>query len=190
MKLVVISRPDFFKDETHTLNRLFGQGLERLHLRKPNASREQLAKWIEEIDSAYRSWIVVHDHHDLALEYGLGGIHLNSRNPNIPDWLDRSRFTLSRSCHTIAEVEACQGDFDYVFLSPIFDSISKQGYQAGFTKEELADAKARGILSKNVYALGGITFENLQEVERLGFEGAAMLGGFWTSEERRERNTL
>ena len=52
-------------------------------------------------------------------------------------------------------------------------------YFSNNSKEELADAKARGILSRNVYALGGVTFDNLKEVEQLGFYGAALLGGFW-----------
>ena len=178
MKLVVITRPDAFKGETEICNKMFANGLQRLHLRKPEASREQLAKWIEEIEPSFRERIVVHDHHDLTLQYGLGGIHLNSRNPNPPSNSSAVGRTLSRSCHSIAEVEACQKDFDYVFLSPIFDSISKQGYKGAFSKEELGEAKRRGILY-NVYALGGITFENLEEVKDMGFCGAAMLGGFW-----------
>ncbi len=178
MKVVVITKPDFFEGETDICNRILAEGLGGIHLRKPGASMKLLAKWIEGIEPSMRKRIVVHDFHNLAWEYGLEGIHLNSRNPNIPDWFDRSRFTLSRSCHTIAEVEACQRDFDYVFLSPIFDSISKQGYKAAFPKEELAEMGRKGILN-NVYALGGITYDNLKETERLGFAGAAMLGEFW-----------
>lgn len=178
MKLVVITRPDFYEGETDICNKLFVSGMQSLHFRKPGASREQLVEWIEGIKPFFRKRIILHDHHDLALQYGLGGVHLNSRNPNVPGWLDRKRLTLSRSCHAIAEVEACQRNFDYVFLSPIFDSISKQGYKSCFSKEELGEAKRRGILY-NVYALGGITFENLEEVKDMGFCGAAMLGGFW-----------
>lgn len=172
MNIIIITRPDLFEGETDICNKLFADGLQRLHLRKPEATREQLARWIEAIEPSYRRRIVLHDHHDLASKYALGGIHLNSRNPNPVGSLP-----LSRSCHTIAEVEACQDDFDYVFLSPVFDSISKQGYKAAFTREELS--KARPVLSKNVYALGGVSFDNLQEVQALGFFGAAMLGGFW-----------
>lgn len=176
-KLIIITLPDFFEGEADIINKLFANGIQHLHLRKPEATKEQLASWIEKIETDFRSRIVLHDHHDLAFEYGLGGIHLNSRNPKLlrEGWGG----SISRSCHSIAEVEACQGDYDYVFLSPIFDSISKQGYRAAFSKEELADAKARGILSRNVYALGGVTFDNLKEVEQLGFYGAALLGGFW-----------
>ena len=175
MDIIVITKPDLFEGETDICNKLFADGLKRLHLRKPDATREQLAEWIERIEPPFRCRIVLHDHHALALKYGLGGIHINKRNPR-PTSSDG--LSLSRSCHSIEEVEVCQNDFDYVFLSPIFDSISKQGYKAAFTKEELE--KARSILSKNVYALGGITFENLPEVERLGFRGAAMLGGYWS----------
>jgi len=176
MELLVITRPDFI-GETSTCNELFAKGLRRLHLRKPEALRQQMANWIEGIEACYRSRIVVHDHFDLALQYGLGGIHLGRRNPDVPDWLDPGQFSISRSCHSLEEVKACQEDFDYLFLSPIFDSISKQGYRSAFTREALAGA--RDILSRNVYALGGITFGRLPEVERLGFAGAAMLGGFW-----------
>ena len=81
---LLITLPGFFEGETRICNALFAKGLERLHLRKPGATREQQAKWIEEIAPSCRRRIVLHDHHDLALKYGLGGIHLNSRNPDAP----------------------------------------------------------------------------------------------------------
>lgn len=177
MNIIPITKPDFFEGETDIVNNLFADSLQRLHLRKPEATRKRLAEWIERIEPTFRNHIVLHDHYRLAVAYGLGGIHLNSRNPDVPDWLERNRFSLSRSCHTIEEVKTMASDYDYVFLSPIFDSISKQGYKAAFTRAELTEIRA--ILSQNVYALGGITFDNLKEVEQLGFCGAAMLGGFW-----------
>ncbi len=177
-KLILITRPIPFEGETDICNELFAKGLQRLHLRKPQATREETETWIKEIEPAFLRRIVLHDHHELALRYALGGIHLNSRNPDVPEWLDRGRFTLSRSCHSIKEVEATRQDFDYVFLSPIYDSISKQGYRSAFSKKQLEEAGKAGILS-NVYALGGVTFSKLPEVEQLGFAGAAMLGGFW-----------
>ncbi len=178
-RFLILTLPDFFQGETDIANRLFADGLQRLHLRKPEATKVQTAEWIEQIEPQYRSRIVVHDHHDLACRYGLGGIHLNSRNTEVPEWFSRKDFTLSRSCHTIEETERYHPTFDYLFLSPIFDSISKQGYKAAFPREELADAKARGLLD-NVFALGGVTFGNLREVvEDMGFAGGAIMGGFW-----------
>lgn len=175
--ILLITLPHFFEGETDIVNHLFADGLKRLHLRKPAATTEELERWIEAINLAYRSRIVLHDHHELALRYELGGIHLNSRNPHAPKGFDRNRCSLSRSCHSIQEVKACHSDYDYVLLSPIYNSISKQGYHAAFPLEELT--KESKLLSQNIYALGGITFEKLAEVKQLGFAGAAMLGGFW-----------
>ena len=75
----------------------------------------------------------------------------------------------------IAAHPAC----DYLFLSPLFDSISKSGYRAAFTDGELRDAAARGLLGERVVALGGIRPELLPRVRELGFGGAALLGAVW-----------
>jgi thiamine-phosphate pyrophosphorylase len=66
-----------------------------------------------------------------------------------------------------------------VSLSPIYDSISKQGYRAAFTREELLKAAQDGIIDNKVYALGGVTFSRLEEVKALGFGGAMILGDAW-----------
>ena len=44
---------------------------------------------------------------------------------------------MSRSCHSIDELRKCIG-LAYATLSPIFDSISKQGYHSAFTGETLS----------------------------------------------------
>lgn len=201
MKIIIITLPEFFEGETTLVNRLFEQGrIERLHLRKPKATEQQMAEWIEQIALPFRHLIVLHDHHQLALKYNLGGIHLNSRNPYIPQWTEAlrrkeamptiassqiettspwSRFTISRSCHSIEEIRRYKQECDYLFLSPIYDSISKEGYGAAFSRKELSGAKTEGLLQDNVIALGGISPDKLAEVELFGFAGAAMLGAFW-----------
>lgn len=66
---------------------------------------------------------------------------------------------------------------DYVFLSPIFDSISKQGYKAAFTPEQIE--AAQGIIDQQVVALGGMSLERVPLVRGMGFGGAAFLGDVW-----------
>lgn len=183
MKIIIITKPDFFAGETDIVNALFAQGMPRLHLRKPKATQQQMAEWIEQIAEPFRHLIVVHDHHILARHFALGGIHLNNRNPDTPEWVEEVRsqrsFTLSRSCHTIAELEQNSTHCDYMFLSPIFDSISKEGYGAAFARATLSEAVGQGLITDRVYALGGIAFHRLQEVHDLGFSGAAILGDLW-----------
>jgi len=86
------------------------------------------------------------------------------------------------SCHSFEEVEKLDGEKEYCFLSPIFDSISKQGYKAKFEKVELKEflKKDREI---KVIALGGIIEENYSEVLSLGFDGGAFLGSVWNKYE-------
>ncbi len=194
MKIIIITRPEIFEGEAKLVNALFAQGMERLHLRKPKATKEEMAEWIDQIDLPFRHRIVLHDHHDLARKYHLGGIHLNSRNPKIPTWVleeKKSReFTVSKSCHSIQELlthttlhqtQNSKPTFlDYVTLSPIYNSISKEGYGAAFSRKELAEA--RSLLTERVYALGGVSLEHLAEIHEMGFAGAAILGDLWFSD--------
>ena len=185
MRTIVITRPDFFADEAALVNRLFAAGMERLHLRKPGASEEQLAEWLRSIDSRYHRSIVLHDCFSLVKSFQLGGIHLNSRNPQVPGSLSMElssrQLTVSRSCHSIAEVQKHKAGCSYLFLSPIYDSISKEGYGAAFSRAELEQAAAEGIIDSKVYALGGVSAEHIPDLQRLGFGGAAVLGALWQS---------
>ena len=83
-----------------------------------------------------------------------------------------------QSCHSFNDVEAIDGKEEYCFLSPIFDSISKQGYKANFDKLELIEFLKKERKTK-VIALGGLTEENFSEVLELGFDGGAFLGSIW-----------
>ena len=136
MKIIVITSPEFIPGEVSLINTLLEGGVTRIHIRKPQAGEEEVRKLIEAIDKRWHPQLSLHDHHNLALVYGCG-IHLNARNPLPPEgW----QGITSASCHSIEEAEERKKTCDYVFLSPIFDSISKQGYAAAFTKEELAEA--------------------------------------------------
>lgn len=63
-----------------------------------------------------------------------------------------------------------------MFLSPIFDSVSKQGYTSAFTDNVLKQASKDGIIDNKVVALGGVTPDKINYLRQLNFGGAAMLG--------------
>ena len=66
-----------------------------------------------------------------------------------------------------------------MFLSPVFDSISKAGYSSAFAPDELQAAGKEGLIDKRVIGLGGIDESNIRRIKELGFGGAAILGGLW-----------
>jgi thiamine-phosphate pyrophosphorylase len=191
MKLIVISTEDYFAKETEAVSLLFVAGLQIFHLRKPNFDIEEMRKFLKKIPSKFHNRIVLHDNFSLLNEFGLKGIHLNRRNPHYisshpskrgeysPLLEGLGQVSISKSCHSLEEAKNSVSQFDYVFLSPIFDSISKNGYSKAFSNEELLNAKSDGIINEKVIALGGITPENIPQVANYGFGGIAILGGIW-----------
>lgn len=175
-QLIVITTPYFYPDEASLLTLLFEEGMTRLHLRKPDGNRPALEALLERIPSIYYPRIVLHDHLELAVEGRFGGIHLNRRNPVAPSDYAGS---VSRSCHSLEEVDHYKPLCDYVFLSPIFQSISKEGYGRGFLPEELRQAGTLGRIDRKVIALGGISNESITKINEIPFGGFAVLGALW-----------
>lgn len=176
MRLVVITREAFTAEEPETILRLLEGGIDRIHLRKPAATEPEMRRLIESLPATCYPHLSLHDHLPLAAEYGLGGVHLNGRNPMPPAGF---RGVVSRSCHTLGELAGSAPTTGYRFLSPIFDSISKSGYQAAFSEADLRDAAAQGIIDTRTLALGGVTPARLPQVRAWGFGGAALLGCIW-----------
>ena len=177
MKLIVITTENFFESEAEAIDQLFENGLSLLHIRKPRASYDETESFIKQIKTDFRPRVVLHDYNDLAELYGLKGIHLNLRNQANRDKV-HFKLSISRSCHSLEDVAESQ-TCDYVFLSPVFDSISKAGYKQAFTPQQLEEAKQRKAINKKVIALGGIKTENIPVVRQYGFGGVAVLGALW-----------
>ena len=159
--------------EAEAAARLLVRGWQRVHVRKPGAPDEAVEAFVGGIPAELRHRLTFHDHFHLAARLGVGGVHLNSRNPAPPaGW----RGMVSASCHSLGEVERWRGKVDYMFLSPVYDSFSKPGYRGVFHS---VGAEEGTLLGPDVLALGGVTPARLPELRRLGFGGAAMLSAAW-----------
>lgn len=175
MRLIVITPETPVTAEAEAIMTMLDRGVERVHLRHPRLSADDVAAIIEKIDVQYRDRLSLNDFHELASRYGCG-IHLNGRNPLPPAGF---RGVVSRSCHSLAEAEAAAPTTDYRFISPVFDSISKQGYTPAFTPAELRHAFDDGLLDGDTFALGGVSADNIGLLRDIGFSGAAVLGAAW-----------
>ncbi len=176
MKLILLTPPDFFVEEDKILTALFEEGLDVLHLRKPGCEPVYSERLLTLLPECHHDQIVVHEHFYLKDEFNLRGIHLNNRNPEPPA---NYKGHISKSFHDIDTMKKEKRNFNYVFLSPIFDSISKSGYKSAFETNVLEDASARGIIDKKVMALGGVSAENMRTIRELGFGGVVVLGDLW-----------
>ena len=152
------------------------------HFRKPNKDYAAHCAYLNRIDKKYHNRIVVHYHHELVNEFDLKGIHFQEQKRK--DHIDNpgqyfknlSMYgkTISSSFHEPEDLEACDFEFDYHLLSPVFASISKQGYQGrGFDVNHI---------DKTIIGMGGVTPDNLSKFTTLGFKGVGVLGGIWNVE--------
>jgi thiamine monophosphate synthase len=172
MMIIIISNPIRLKDEEEIIRRLFEEGLEIFHLRKKTYSESEVRTFIENLQEQNFKKIVLHSHYNLAKEYGLRGVHVAQTFKG-----ENQGGTLSYSFHSLEEIQLFGRDYDYGFLSPIFDSISKEGYKSGFNTDEVkVFLKNR---KENIIALGGIDEDNVKIAKELRFSGIALLGAIW-----------
>ena len=178
MKLILLSTPEFFVEEDKILTSLFDKGMELVHLRKFDSEPIYSERLLTLIPEQWHKRIVVHEHFYLVKEFGLRGIHLNPDNPEIPKGHEG---TVSCSCHSLEELRReRQTGQDYLFLSPVFNSISKPERHAAYTAAELHDAVRSGLIDRKVMAAGGVNAQTLPQLSDWGFGGAVLLGDLWT----------
>ena len=176
MKLILLTCPEFFVEEDKILTTLFEEGLDILHLRKPNSEPVFCERLLSLMPECYRSKIVVHDHFYLRDEFGLMGIHLSKRHPEAPASYNGP---VTRTCYDMASLVEQKPKCQYVLLRNIFDSISESENTATFTPDELHAAARQGIIDRNVIAEGGVSLDNIDRVREWGFGGVAIRGDLW-----------
>lgn len=161
-------------DEAARAEAVLRSGWDFVHLRFPDATTRAMRDVIEGISQRFHHRLVLHGHFDLVKDFNLGALHLNSRCPAPPANYSGS---LSRSCHSVRDVEqaAAEGCYRYVTLSPVLESVSKAGYGPSLSREEFRRAIAAAG-SMPVVALGGVTPEAVPALRKFGFGGIAVLG--------------
>ena len=164
-------------EEAETIAALLDEGVSYVHIRKPDRDAAMVAKLIKQIPKHYHRQLVIHYHHQLVEMFPDCRLHHSMKHPIETSSEQRT----SRSCHTLEEVVECGCKHSYVFLSPIFNSISKQDYKAGFDHDDLKQLlnNQSTIEHTKVIALGGISIHTASTAKQLGFLGIALLGSVW-----------
>ena len=177
MKLIIMTSPTYFVEEDKILETLFEEGMEMLHLNKPDSSPVYAERLLSLLPEEYNKKIVVHDNYYLKNEYGLAGIHLDEADAEAPQGY---KGKISRTCRSLEELKSAKKQSKYVFLRDVFDSISDANGKASFSYDQLKEAAHRGLIDKHVYALGGVRLENIKVLKELGFGGAVICNDLWT----------
>ena len=154
-------------------------GCRWIMLREKDLPEEKLRQLLEQVLAALAGAevsVMVNTTTALAERFSLAGVHLPAHQslPAARESLG-SAFLLGQSAHSLAAVQAAARQrADYVTLSPIFPSISKDDRREPLGLEGLAATVAAASLP--VVALGGITKDNAASCRRAGAAGIAVLG--------------
>lgn len=197
MKISLVSSFYDIPNEIHVLNLLFCYGLTSFHLRKDleckhlggkeTYSEEKIRNYIEGVPKCFRNRIIIHSHFHLVQEYGLKGAHFTKKY-SYEEYLKEENLNaednplkdVGFSVHSTDEIVQNTELYDYLFLSPIFDSISNVGYNSKFNLTKLKNFLQEENLKSEIIALGGMNNTKVAKVKELGFSGLALLGHIWS----------
>ena len=177
MKLVIMTKSTFFVEEDKILTTLFDEGMDNLHLFKPGSTPLYAERLLSLIPEDYYRKITVHDHFYLKNEYDLAGIHLDDLDTEIPN---NYKGKIGRTCTDIQMLKEKKKKSSCVFLKNIFDCIEFSEEKKTFTQQQLEDAADKGLIDRHVYALGGMSLDNIRMAKTLGFGGVVICGDLWS----------
>lgn len=187
MKLIVISNSSKIENEAKIITSLFEAGLDSFHLRKHKLTTKETKELLNEIPAHFHNRIVIHSHHKLARKFNLRGIHLTKSHlkKKYKTWLITKLIQLKNPGIIITTSFSNIGQlfetghsqpYNYVFLSPIFDSLNSK-FQGAFTEHSLKSAVHK--TSFNIIARGGVDITAIEQANNIGFDGIAFYSAIW-----------
>lgn len=183
-------------DEAYAIIRFLTSGaIDLFHIRKTGENPDYTSALLEAVPQELRGRLVLHSHYFLWNEFKPGGIHFKETLPTeIYRKAIADREIVSAGAHSLKELEEKSELIDketkqllsgrdseplrYVFLSPIYDSISKKGYRSRFSLDN--PGLLHSISQCQTIALGGIKPAFFSELYDAKFAGAALLGYLWS----------
>lgn len=154
-------------------------GVDWIQIREKDLSTRALEDLVRRaVSRGGSSRILVNDRLDVALACGAAGVHLPADGLPV-DAVRRSFPTglmVGVSTHTEREAEtAAKMGADFIVFGPVFATASKPGVRPVGLRA-LAEVVAENPLP--VFALGGITAHNVEEVAGTGVAGVAGISAF------------
>ncbi len=154
-------------------------GVDYFLLREKDLSPQELLSLAHELRKMlHHTRMMIHGHLDVALACKADGVHL--QKDNIPVAAVRANYRdlkIGYSAHSFEEMKQAEGEgADYVFISPIFQPLSKPSGLPPHGLSPLTAWTAR--MEITVFALGGVSPQNVPELRKTGCSGAAGISLF------------
>jgi thiamine-phosphate pyrophosphorylase len=162
-------------------------GIKSVQLREKDLSGRDLyetAMEIRNLTTLYGAKLFINDRTDIALAVDADGVHLGGGS--IPVSAARrilgGKKLIGVSCHDRPDaLSAEENGADFITFGPVYYTPSKAAY--GDPVGIAALKETAGLLSIPVFALGGITRENVPQVIASGAHGIALISAIIAAED-------
>jgi thiamine-phosphate pyrophosphorylase len=155
-------------------------GVRAVQLREKDLKTRELlslAYELWELTLKYDARLFINDRVDIAIAVDADGVHLGQRSmpPFAVKRLSR-KLIIGVSAHGMKEALTAEAsDADFITLGPIYATPSKLKYGAPIGLEVLREVAER--LAIPVFAIGGMSTDNLRETIEAGADGVAVISG-------------
>ncbi|PXY38927.1 thiamine phosphate synthase [Flavobacterium cheongpyeongense] len=192
-KLQYISQGETIEKQLHNIHQALDAGCDWIQMRfknQPFENRLILAEAVKILCEEYKSNFIINDDVLLAQKMGADGVHLGLTDMSIPEAraILGDRKIIGATANTFEDVVfQSKNGCDYIGLGP---------FQFTETKEKLSPVLGNdgyvSILNKMktenittpIYAIGGITLENIESLIKTGIHGIAVSGIITKSPEK------
>jgi len=144
----------------------------------PRAEMVRLGRAVLGVTRRYGALLIINDHPSVAKEIGADGAHVGREDPPVAEAraLLGPQAIIGASCYGDVEraVAAEQAGADYVAFGTPFPSPTKTK-RTDISLEIFQEAKHR--VHVPVFAIGGITIANAQQIIEAGADGVAIVSG-------------
>jgi len=154
-------------------------GVQAVQLREKDlggAELFHLAQALKDVCARRRARLFINDRIDIALAVDADGVQLAGASMPIGaarELLGENKL-IGASIHSLHEAQqAVRDGADFVLFGPVYFTPSKAAYGAPQGIDRLKEVVEK--ISIPVYAIGGITAENVEEIKKIGARGVALI---------------
>jgi thiamine-phosphate pyrophosphorylase len=136
----------------------------------------QLAKRLKDVCARHRARLFINDRVDVALAVDADGVQLGGASMPVGaarSLLGEAKF-IGASIHTLEEArDAERAGADFLLFGPVYFTPSKAAYGAPQGLKRLKEVVEK--ISIPVYAIGGISADNVETIGETGARGVALI---------------
>lgn len=161
-------------------------GVTIIQLREKGLDEEEFLReaiQIKELCRKYQVPLIINDNVDVALKSGADGVHVGMEDTPVQEIRQRvgEDFIIGATAKTVEQARAAQqAGADYLGVGAVFPSPTKKN-AIRITREQLKEICS----SVNIpaVAIGGITYDNMEEVKGTGVAGIAVVSAVFGAED-------